>query len=849
MRLVYTFLMVAGPTSFTTFGELLKHLRLRAQLTQRELSLAVGYNFAHLSRLENNQRIPDPSIIKALFIPALYLEDEPEWVARLLELAEEGRPKSESEAETRSEPFQKTANIPASFTSFLGREIEIQKIHRILSEPNARLLTLVGPPGIGKTRLAIEAGTQLAGQFLEGVIFVDLTLVRDNEQVLPVVAHALGVKESPGQFLSASILSSLRSKNLLLILDNCEQILNISSLIFEWLRTASGLKILATSREALHLSGEREFSVSPLPAEVQLALFSDRAQAVQPDFELSNEIVPVVSKICQRLDGMPLAIELAAARIKQFSAQAMIERLDRRLQWLTGGTRDGLAGPKTLRSTIDWSYELLSDEEKITWIRMAVFAGGCTPEAAETVVGKPLSLILSLSDKSLLINVPTESHSAPRFTMLETLREYAQERLVENPTEYQLTARSHADFYLKMVEAVAPELARGQSAEPLNQLEQEVENLRSAIGWALKHQPELAVRMVMGLERFWYMRGYFSESRHWQSAALAHAGVDQRSTLACQLGETLWNLGEFSVARRHLEEAVTLARAANNHNALATSLNLLGRVIKDMGSYQDALVYFEEGLALAREDDNPAVLIPLLRNLGNVNLDLGRFESALNHFEESLSIARRIGDRLGMAGALNNVGIVYISMKNYEQARSCFLEALPILQQAGYQFAAALAVVNIGRVAFAQGRLIEAQTNFETSLRLSRETGRKWSIAYALSNLGLVACEMEDWPEAERCFRESLDMAIETSAPPRALDTLGGWAVLLARTQKTEQAAKLLGLIQKHPAAEHEAIDRASLLLVDLKKALPAEVLDSALRRGAASTWEALAGELLGKLL
>jgi len=497
-----------SPSSFTTFGELLKHLRLRARLTQRELALRVGYNHAHLSRLEHNQRIPDAATIKALFVPALDLDDELEWAARLLELAAGGRGEV---APVLVRPTSKLPppKLPPSFTKLLGREEALRATKEILSRPDVRMLTLVGPPGIGKTRLAVQTASELADQFADGVVFVDLSAVREAGLVIPAVAHVLEVRESAGEFLSASLAASLRLKSLLLVLDNFEQVMEAAPAIQEWLGAASRLKVLVTSREPLHISGEHEFSVPSLPAEAQLELFVQRAQAVQPGFTLTPESRPTIAQLCRRLDGLPLAIELAAARVKQFSAEAMLERLDRRLHWLTGGLREGPAWRRTLRGAIDWSYELLEPEEQSAWIRTSIFSGGFTLEAAEPVTGQPLAVILAAADKSLIVPALAAASGQPRFTLLETLREYALERLEDKPDEYTAAARAHALYFLAWAEAAAPELAGAQPADPLRQLEVEHDNLRAALAWAMQNQPDLGVRLTLSLGRFWSLHSYF----------------------------------------------------------------------------------------------------------------------------------------------------------------------------------------------------------------------------------------------------------------------------------------------------------------------------------------------------
>ncbi|MGE5073572.1 MAG: ATP-binding protein [Anaerolineae bacterium] len=840
---------VNAPASFTSFGELLKHLRLRIQITQRDLAARVGYNHAHLSRLENNQRVPDAAAIKALFIPALELEDQPEWAARLLELASlasPGKERGNGELAPSSLNPSRVANsrLPQPLTELLGRDDVVRQACEILQRPAVRLLTLVGPPGLGKTRLAVEVASELSAGFSEGAIFIDLSPVREPDLVLSEVARVLDVKDSAND-LSENLVAALRLRDMLLVLDNFEHVLESAPQVARWLQASARLKILTTSREPLRLSGEYELSVPALSPEARLELFVQRACAVQPAFAITDENRSVVAEICERLDGLPLAIELAAARVKQFPVQVMADRLGQRLQWLTAGAREGPSWRQTLRGAIDWSYNLLSPSEREHWLRMSVFAGGCTPEAAQVVTGAALEDLLALSDKNLVAVTTSDPENELRFTLLETLHEYARERLSEDPDAEQAALLAHASYYAELADAAPLDSTGPRLAAALDQLEREYDNLRAAMGWAMQHQPELAVHLVVCLAPFWYLRSHFREGRIWQSAALACAGSLQRLRLTRQLGETCWNLGEQAAARQYLEESVALARTASDADALAEGLNQLGRVLKDMGSFEAALVHFDEGLSLARRSGNRPAQIALLRNLGNIKLDRGEMQSALEYFEESLALARHGDTPLGIAGALNNAGIAYLALHDYTRAKAHFLEALPIFQEYRNQFGTALVIVNIGRVEHARGALDEAQKNFETSLRLARETGRKWSIAYALSNLGLVACDQRDWDASASYFREALEVALEISAPPRALDALSGWAILLSRTGRPEEAAELLGLVKSHRTAEHEARERLESLPVDLSAQLPQNIMEAAFQRGAAAAWEDLARRCL----
>ncbi|HEX9438652.1 MAG TPA: helix-turn-helix domain-containing protein, partial [Roseiflexaceae bacterium] len=462
-----------SPAAFFTFGDLLRYLRRRARLQQRDLAIAVGYSESQICRLEQNQRLPDLTILLARFIPALALTDEPELTARLIELAAVARGECPDEPNpAAAQPLwsriavdlagPEPGNLPAPITPLINRTKEIAVIRGCLGRADVRLLTLVGPPGIGKTRLSIHVAASLQSQFADGVFFVPLAPIRDPALVLPAIARALRVKDVSDQPPTEALRAALRGRRLLLVLDNFEQLMAATSQVAEVLRMAPDLKVLITSRAALHLTGEHLFAVPPLelpdldaqPPLDELArwpaveLFTTRVCAIKPDFALTADNARTVVEICACLDGLPLAIELAAARSRLFTAQALLDRLrgasgPTTLQFLVDGPRDLLAHQQTLRSTIDWSYDLLDAGERQLLMRLAVFIGGVALEAATAVMSSDLHNseliaqnseldildgLTSLVDKSLL-NYETGADGEPRFTMLETIREYAREKL------------------------------------------------------------------------------------------------------------------------------------------------------------------------------------------------------------------------------------------------------------------------------------------------------------------------------------------------------------------------------------------------------------------------------------
>src|SRR6266498_3254701 len=408
------------PDSFHSFGELLRYLRERAELSQRELALQVGYHYSYMSRIEKNERMPDSATLMARFIPALRLEDEPRWTERMLRLAasEEktlaprksvlssaSHPAKTDSALPKFETSSALSTLPLSLTPLLGREKEVEIITKLLTSFDVRFVTLVGPPGVGKTRLAIHVANEVAGMFAHGAVFVDLAPLNDPQEMLAALANVLGIQESSGESLMGRIISNLRQKNILLVIDNFEHMLSSAPQLVQLLGNSPQVKAVITSREALGISGEREFSVPPLPLPQKdedvvpigssqlmdyaaIQLFAQRAQAVDHEFQLTLENLNAIAEICRRLDGLPLAIELAAARSRILTPQAMLAQFDRRLDWVSRGTRDASnASRQTLRGAIEWSYNILSEAERVLMRRLSVFSDGWTHQSAEAVCG------------------------------------------------------------------------------------------------------------------------------------------------------------------------------------------------------------------------------------------------------------------------------------------------------------------------------------------------------------------------------------------------------------------------------------------------------------------------------
>jgi predicted ATPase/class 3 adenylate cyclase len=684
---------------------------------------------------------------------------------------------------------RRTTNLPAPLTAFVGRNRELAEIATLLGREGVRLLTLTGPGGSGKTRLALRVAADLLEGFPDGVVLVELAPVDDATLVVSAVARVLGVREVMGQPILETITDRVGDQGLLLLLDNFEQVLSAAPVVDRLLVACPRLKVLVTSRAALHVSGEHEYPVPPLAVpdpELRLspeglveseavALFADRAQAVKPDFSVTAANAATVAEICRRLDGLPLAIELAAVRIKLLSPQAMLERLEQRLPLLTGGARDLPARQQTLRATIEWSYRLLGSSEQRLFARLAVFAGGCTLEAAEAVCdlegdGDMLAELDSLLDKNLLRRSDGDQDE-PRVGMLETIREYALELLNSSGEAAQL-ARQHADYFLALAEQVEGLLSGPEQGMWFRRIDADLDNLRVALAWSVAHQqPETTAKLAEGLRLFWEDRGPASEGLRWLNAALEHHEDLSLPTLAKALstkaGLLLLIRGDREQAKPALKESLRLSRDLGDTTRVVRTLSYMGIVAMQEGDHKQSVALHDEAVALAREQNDGPALVTALINQSGVLMLHGDHVEARRALDESLVLVRQLGDPRGIVYVLTYLATLALAEEDHHQAVPMMEESLALGHEVESPALVATSLCGLGLAALYQGDHDRASALFEESLTLARGTEDTYIIKDCLWGLAGVAGAKGQSSRAVRLWgaAAALDDAVGMSTP------------------------------------------------------------------------------------
>lgn len=749
------------------------------------------------------------------------------------------------------------SNLPARATRLIGRDEDLDSIQALLLRDDVRLLSLTGTGGTGKTSLAVEVATRCEARFADGAVFVPLAPVHEPALATDAIAQALGVEARARQEIGEAIADHLRDRRLLLVLDNFEHILDAAPLVAALVNACPHITVLVTSRFALRLSMEREFPVPPLrmpdrsaslaTARLQaypaVELFVQRAVAVKPGFGLDDDGAVAVAEICNRLDGLPLAIELAAARIKLFSPRALLARLDRRLELLSGGARDLPDRHRTLRHAIGWSYDLLEPGEQAVFRRLAVFAGGCTVESAEAVcaaAGGPalpaIDGIAALIDKSLLRQDPGEEDE-PRFVMLETVREFALEKL-EEANEAQVTRQAHADFLIALAGAAAPELRAEKQHIWLPRLERERDDFAAAFAWIVETgDTHRALRLAAALCRFWIIRGLHKEGRRHLRAVLGlprdHDDAPLRARVLSGSAILAYEQADLVEATSQLQATLDHFRTVGDAKGIAETLNHLGWVSLYSGDVEQSRALSEEALAIhERRGDNHGIARSLT-NLGGLSLQLGELERSRDLYERALELRRLENDARSVAYGKLNVCWALIRLGEVARATALATEAERALRSLGDNQILAFACYLLGEAKLEAGNPAEALPHLEESVILSREITQTTTLGVTLSSvaealgrtgqldraieLAREAVTLFDqnrtyiWQcicltvlgdvlrmagrtgEARDVFFRMVDFALDLRMHPYVADALARLAVLEAEASHPEAALRLIG--------------------------------------------------------
>jgi predicted ATPase len=825
-----------------TFRARVQELYRRARVyddrrpTQKDLASAIGLNYFELSNRLNHTKGAQLSqrdiraIIRTLAdwgaistqAEALELLDllncpsftEAEWqtppLSALTPLDSSPPPRPALAAPASAMPPH---NLPEELTSFVERE-DVAAITQLLGAQ--RLVTITGTGGIGKTRVALRAAAAVLPTYPEGAWLVELAPLSDGCLVVPTVMATLGLREHGDRNLLTTLITYLKTKRLLLILDNCEHLLDACAhLTVALLAACPQLTILATSREPLSSMGETTWPLAPLRppadaatlAELQrnpaVRLLIDRATAALPHFALTSENAPSIVDLCQRLDGIPLAIELAAARMRGLSVEQIAARLDDRFRLLNYGSRTALPRQQTLRALVDWSYALLTSDEQILLARLAVFLGGWDMAAAEAVAADErgsgrlgetdvLDGVLQLVNKSLVIvdQHPGES----RYSMLETIRQYALEKLP--PADEREVRRRHARYFLDLCIAGSNGLRGADQAVWLARLATEYDNVRSMLDWTLAHEPAHALQATASLWLFWYMRGYLGEGRLRQAQALA-ADEGKNESLQAQVlngaGALAWAQGDYEAAQASYQQCLAIRRRLGERWAMAGTLHNLGILLMDQADFEAARALFHESRAIYEEAGDAVRFAISLTSIANLAAIQGDYDTAWILNQQALMIDRGLQDQQNIAVSLNNLGELALLQGDYLTAEQLLREGLDIRQRLGDPARVASSLGYLGRLALIQGDYGSALTHLRQSLTLRQELGERRGQALALTTLAERSLAMAEYEAARDHYREALTILLQLDDRNAGAAALEGCGWLATAVGDMHHATRLLG--------------------------------------------------------
>ncbi|MFL7810020.1 MAG: tetratricopeptide repeat protein, partial [Anaerolineae bacterium] len=770
-------------------------------------------------------------------------------------------------------------NLPSTGTAFVGREKELAEIADLLANPDCRLVTLFGPGGIGKTRLALQAAADHLGAFSDGIAFVPLAPVETASHVVPAVAAALGLFFHDGQDPEEQLLGYLRRRELLLVMDNLEHILECADFLSAILQRAPGVVLLVTSRERLNMHEEWVYEIAGLTypedaiadvadgysalvhsalAYSALDLFRQRAGQVDRRFALSEAEVPHVARICRLVEGMPLGIELAASWASVHSCEEIAREIASSLDTLATRLRNVPERHRSLWATFEHSFQLLQEEEGQAFAHLSVFRGGFTPEAAAQVADASPAILAALQDKSLIRRAPSD-----RYDLHEMLRQYASGKLQEDSQAYEKSRARHTRYFAAFLAQREGQLQGEGHKQALEEIALEIENARQAWqngvaqGWA-----DWVAQSLEGLYHFYNIRCQFEEGAdlfalaadRWREVpeqadlfgrALAYQGAlshrlghydraqkaleqslgiferleayTKQAFCLVTLAELNRSLGKYDEAEDLAQESLALSRQHQDRCGIASALYTLGMLRYRIGQVEQAKTFLEESLAVSQECGNRHIAMSALNALGDVTCHLGAYDEAWGLFESCLELGRELNDRYTIATLLNNIGTILHVLGEYEEAQRYYQEGLDIRRQIGDQRGQAISLLNFGELAHELCSYDEALMYYQEALAIGRRTRDQWVTLNSLNNLGEMACTLDDFVGAKVYLTEALATAYETRTLALLAKTLIGLAMLFAKQGQNDRAAMLLILISRHPAVARETREKAASLLDELE--------------------------------